>query len=138
MDWKKRLTERGLSYTPPPKETMKVEERVWDRALQQEIKNDKTMEECNLIPVGDRIIVMTHDKEVKEEKTKSGIILNVIKEDDTLTATIIAVGEGTTTTLTKGDKIMYLRHAGRKVSDDKTNTDYTILREGDVILKLKA
>ncbi len=84
-----------------------------------------------ITPLADRILVK-NDK--AETKTASGLIIPDAAQEKTMTAKVIAVGEGTkdvAITVKVGDRIMYDKYAGTQLKID--GEDHLILRMNDVI-----
>lgn len=82
-------------------------------------------------PLADRILVK-NDK--AETKTASGLIIPEAAQEKTQTATVIAVGPGTSEnpiTVKAGDRIMYDKYAGTQLKID--GEDHLILKIADVI-----
>lgn len=90
----------------------------------------------NIKPLFDRVLA----KPLKQTKnqTKSGISLEMIKEDETKRATVISVGSGNyengffiKTSLKPNDIIFYEEHSCAKILID--NTEYILIKESDVL-----
>jgi len=82
-------------------------------------------------PLADRVLVK-NDK--AETKTASGLIIPEAAQEKTQTATVIAVGPGTSETeitVKVGDKIMYDKYSGTQVKID--GEDHLILKMNDII-----
>lgn len=92
-----------------------------------------------LEPLGDRVIV----KPVQmEETTKSGIVLPMAAKEKSSIAEVVAVGKGAIVdgkeiamTLKVGDKVICAKYAGTEIKYE--GTDYTILKESDVLAIVK-
>jgi chaperonin GroES len=76
-------------------------------------------------PIGNRVVIR-EIKEKREERSPSGIILNVVKEfEKPNLGEIIALGKGEKLgEVSVGDKIIYAKFSG------------TELRDGDMVLKI--
>lgn len=84
-----------------------------------------------LIPLADRVL-LKQDK--AETTTASGIILAAAAQEKTQTATVEAVGPGTSEekiTIKAGDHVMYDKYAGVQVKMD--GEDYLIVKNADII-----
>lgn len=89
-----------------------------------------------LKPLGNRVLVQRLEQ---EEKLKGGIILPDTAKKKQETATVVAVGTGTTTSDGKllsipvsiGDKILMDKYSGQEVTID--DEEYVILRADDII-----
>lgn len=86
-------------------------------------------------PLADRVVVKMVEA---EETTKSGIILAGSAKEKPEVAEIIAVGPGGMVDgkevkmyLSVGNKVLMSKYAGTQVKVD--NTEYTILRQDDVL-----
>ena len=91
-------------------------------------------------PLGDRVVI----KPVKEEeKTKGGIFLPDTAKEKPQRGTVEAVGPGKVDDkgnripmeLKKGDKVIYQKYTGTEIKENEE--DYLILRESDIIAKIK-
>jgi chaperonin GroES len=91
-------------------------------------------------PLGDRVVI----KPMKEdEKTKGGIILPDTAKEKPQRGTVEAVGPGKMDDkgnripmeLKKGDKVIYQKYTGTEIKENEE--DYLILREADIIAKIK-
>ena len=91
-------------------------------------------------PLGDRVVI----KPLKEaEKTKGGIILPDTAKEKPQRGTVEAVGPGKVDDkgnripmeLKKGDKVIYQKYTGTEIKENEE--DYLILRESDIIAKIK-
>ena len=91
-------------------------------------------------PLGDRVVI----KPMKEEeKTKGGIILPDTAKEKPQRGTVEAVGPGKMDDkgtripldLKKGDKVIYQKYTGTEIKENEE--DYLILRESDIIAKIK-
>jgi len=79
----------------------------------------------------------------EEAKTKGGIILPDTAKEKPQRGTIEAVGPGKvddkgnriTMELKKGDKVIYQKYTGTEIKENEE--DYLIMREADVIAKIK-
>ena len=93
----------------------------------------------NIKPLADRgVIKMTE----AEETTKSGIILASTAKEKPQIAEVVAVGPGGVVDgkevkmeLCVGDKVLISKYAGTEVKLD--GTEYTILRQSDVLAKIE-
>lgn len=84
-----------------------------------------------ITPLADRVLVK-NDK--AETKTASGLIIPDAAQEKTMTAKVIAVGEGTADvkmTVKPGDRIMYDKYAGTQLKID--GEDHLILKMSDII-----
>ncbi len=73
-------------------------------------------------------------KENPEKKTSSGIILTSQNQDKPTTATVVAVGPGSTDhkmTVKKGDTVVYKSYATTDITLD--GNDYLIVKESDIL-----
>ena len=92
-----------------------------------------------LVPLGDRVVL----KQVEaEETTKSGIVLPGQAQEKPQQAEVVAVGPGGVVDgkevkmeLCVGDKVLISKYAGTEVKLD--GTEYTILRQSDVLAKIE-
>jgi len=90
-------------------------------------------------PIGDKIVVEVIDG---EDTTAGGVILPDIAQEETMRATVVAVGPGAMMLDGKycnmqtkvGDIIIYPKLAMKKV--EYRNTEYLILKENDVLVIL--
>jgi chaperonin GroES len=91
-------------------------------------------------PLGDRVVI----KPMKEEeKTKGGIFLPDTAKEKPQRGTVEAVGQGKVDDkgnrilmeLKKGDKVIYQKYTGTEIKENEE--DYLIMRETDVIAKIK-
>ena len=91
-------------------------------------------------PLGDRVVI----KPMKEEeKTKGGIFLPDTAKEKPQRGTVEAVGPGKVDDkgnripmeLKKGDKVIYQKYTGTEIKENEE--DYLILRESDIIAKIK-
>ena len=79
----------------------------------------------------------------EEEKTKGGIILPDTAKEKPQRGTVEAVGPGKMDDkgnripmeLKKGDKVIYQKYTGTEIKENEE--DYLILREADIIAKIK-
>ena len=82
-------------------------------------------------PLADRVLV----KQVAAEtKTASGLIIPDAAQEKTMTAKVIAVGEGTADvkmSVKVGDRIMYDKYSGTQLKID--GEDHLILKMNDII-----
>ena len=92
----------------------------------------------NIKPLGDRIVIKMVET---EETTKSGIVLPGSAKEKPQIAEVVAVGPGgmvdgkeVVTELSVGDKVITSKYAGTEIKLD--GTEYTILKQGDVLAKL--
>ncbi len=94
----------------------------------------------NIRPLGDRIVIRPS---VREETTKSGIVLPDTAREKPQEGEIIAVGTGRILDsgerqpleVKVGDRAMYAKYAGTEVKLD--GEEYLILRESDVLALVK-
>lgn len=93
----------------------------------------------NIQPLGDRIVIKMVET---EETTKSGIVLPGAAKEKPQFAEVVAVGPGgvvdgkeVVMELAVGDKVITSKYAGTEIKLD--GEEYTILRQGDVLAKLK-
>ena len=92
----------------------------------------------NIKPLADRVVVTMVEA---EETTKSGIILTGSAKEKPQVAQVVAVGPGgmvdgkeVKMELAVGDKVLLSKYAGTEVKLD--GTEYTILRQNDVLAKV--
>jgi chaperonin GroES len=91
-------------------------------------------------PLGDRVVIRPMKE---EEKTKGGIILPDTAKEKPQRGTVEAVGPGKVDDkgnripmeLKKGDKVIYQKYTGTEIKENEE--DYLILRESDIIAKIK-
>ena len=91
-------------------------------------------------PLGDRVVIRPMKE---EEKTKGGIILPDTAKEKPQRGTVEAVGPGKMDDkgnripmeLKKGDKVIYQKYTGTEIKENEE--DYLILREADIIAKIK-
>jgi len=91
-------------------------------------------------PLGDRLVIKP---KVREEVTKSGIVLPDTAKEKPQEGTVIAVGPGLLTDEGKrvpldvetGQTVLYAKYAGTEVKLD--NEDYLILKAADVLAILQ-
>jgi chaperonin GroES len=91
-------------------------------------------------PLGDRVVIRPMKE---EEKTKGGIILPDTAKEKPQRGTVEAVGPGKmddkgnriSMELKKGDKVIYQKYTGTEIKENEE--DYLILREADIIAKIK-
>lgn len=84
-----------------------------------------------ITPLADRVLVK-NDK--AETKTASGLIIPDAAQEKTMTAKVIAVGDGTADVkmaVKVGDRIMYDKYAGTQLKID--GEDHLILKMNDII-----
>ncbi len=89
-------------------------------------------------PLSDHIVV----KPISEEKTVSGIVLPDTAKDKLQRAEVVAVGSGilldnglrASLEVTVGEVVLFRSDAGQKVRIN--DTDYLLLREGDLVAVL--
>ena len=88
-----------------------------------------------LVPLGDRVVLK---QSVKEETTKSGIILAAKAQDRPENAEVIAVGPGgmvdgkeVTMQVKVGDQVIYSKYAGNEVKLD--DEEYIIVKQSDIL-----
>ena len=89
-------------------------------------------------PLGDRVVIKMVET---EETTKSGIVLPGSAKEKPQYAEVVAVGPGgvvdgkeVTMEVKVGDKVLLSKYAGTEVKLD--GTEYTILRQGEILAKL--
>ena len=90
----------------------------------------------DLIPKADRVVIQV---DTVEEKTETGIIIPDSAKERPHTAKVIAVGPGVwmntgvqrKTDVEIGDKIMFSKYSGTKVTVDEK--EYLIIREADIV-----
>ena len=92
----------------------------------------------NIKPLGDRIVIKMVET---EETTKSGIVLPGSAKEKPQIAEVVAVGPGgmvdgkeVVMELSVGDKVITSKYSGTEIKLD--GTEYTILKQGDVLAKL--
>ena len=73
-------------------------------------------------------------KEEKENKTASGIVLTTEKKEVPSIASVIAVGE-CTSSLKENDRVIYKEYSGTKVT--VADQDYIVIDEKDIIAKFE-
>ena len=87
-------------------------------------------------PLGDRVVVKP---DVREEKTRSGIIIPDTAKEKPQEGTVIAVGSGrllenggrSTMELHEGDHVLFAKYGGTEIIlEDET---YLVLRESDIL-----
>ena len=88
-----------------------------------------------LVPLGDRVVLKQC---VKEETTKSGIILAAKAQERPENAEVIAVGPGgmvdgkeVTMQVKVGDQVIYSKYAGNEVKLD--DEEYIIVKQSDIL-----
>ena len=93
----------------------------------------------NIKPLADRVVIKMTEA---EETTKSGIILASTAKEKPQIAEVVAVGRGGVVDgkevkmeLCVGDKVLISKYAGTEVKLD--GTEYTILRQSDVLAKIE-
>ena len=93
----------------------------------------------NIKPLGDRVVIKMVET---EETTKSGIVLPGSAKEKPQIAEVVAVGPGGVVDgkeivmeLSVGDKVITSKYAGTEIKLD--GTEYTILRQGDVLAKIQ-
>lgn len=89
-------------------------------------------------PLADRVVIKMLES---EETTKSGIVLPGTAKEKPQMAEVVAVGPGGVVDgkeikmeVSVGDKVLISKYAGTEVKLD--NTEYTILRQSDVLAKV--
>lgn len=90
-------------------------------------------------PLGDRIVVKAI---VKEEVTKSGIVLPDTAKEKPQEGEVLAVGPGRlddngkriAMEIKEGDRVIYAKYAGTEIKMDEE--EYLILSERDILAKL--
>ena len=90
-------------------------------------------------PLADRVVLKQCEA---EETTKSGIILASTAQEKPMEAEVIAVGPGgmvdgkeVVMELKVGDRVLMSKYAGTEVKLD--GTEYTILRQSDILAKIE-
>jgi len=91
-------------------------------------------------PLDDRIVVEPLEA---EEKTRGGIVLPDTAKEKPQKGKVISVGPGRVTdegkriapSVKKGDTVVYAKYGGTEIEID--GTEYMILRESDVLAKVK-
>jgi len=91
-------------------------------------------------PLDDRIVVEPLEA---EEKTRGGIVLPDTAKEKPQKGKVISVGPGRVTdegkriapSVKKGDTVVYAKYGGMEIEID--GTEYMILRESDVLAKVK-
>ena len=94
----------------------------------------------NLRPLDDRVVVTPLEA---EEKTAGGILLPDTAKQKPQRGTVVAVGPGKlldsgermAVSVHKNDEVIYGRYAGSDVQINRK--EYKILREGDILAKVK-
>lgn len=93
----------------------------------------------NIKPLGDRVVIKMVET---EETTKSGIVLPGSAKEKPQIAEVVAVGPGgvidgkeVKMELSVGDKVITSKYAGTEIKLD--GTEYTILKQGDVLAKIQ-
>lgn len=102
--------------------------------------NQQTMKKTTLKPLGNRVLVKRAEQ---TETLKGGIILPDTAKKKQETATVIAIGTGSTTTdgklipipLQVGDTILMDKYSGQEVTIDEE--EFVILRTDDIIAIIK-
>jgi len=92
-------------------------------------------------PLQDRVIVKRLEEEI--EKTKGGIIIPDTAKEKPQQGKVIAAGKGkvgdngkvTPLDVKVGDTVLFGKYSGSDV--EVNGTEYKILREGDILAKLK-
>jgi chaperonin GroES len=91
-------------------------------------------------PLGDRVVVKP---DVREEKTRSGIIIPDTAKEKPQEGTVTAVGNGrlldsgrrSEMELHEGDHVLFAKYGGTEIIlEDET---YLVLREGDILAVLE-
>ncbi len=91
-------------------------------------------------PLGDRLVVKI--MAVKEEKTKSGLVVPDTAKEKPQEAEVLAVGPGALNEkgeripmeLKAGDKVIFSKYGGTEIKVD--GEEYLILSERDILAKL--
>ena len=93
----------------------------------------------NIKPLADRVVIKMTEA---EQTTKSGIILASTAKEKQQIAEVVAVGPGGVVdgkevkmALCVGDKVLSSKYEGTEVKLD--GTEYTILRQSDVLAKIE-
>ncbi len=93
----------------------------------------------NIKPLADRVVIKMVET---EETTKSGIVLPGSAKEKPQVAEVVAVGPGgvvdgkeVVMELKVGDRVLMSKYAGTEVKLD--GTEYTILRQSDILAKIE-
>jgi len=89
----------------------------------------------NYKPLKDRVLV---ESKAAEKKTASGIIIPDAAQEKPQKGVVVAVGKGKKDepmTIQEGDHVIYGKFAGTEIAVD--GKEYLIMREDDILLKLK-
>lgn len=107
------------------------------------------MSEVHIVPAGHRVLVKPDDV---EKTSKGGIIITIddkYEKASQETGTVVKIGfqawkafcneqlaDGTTKWgepwCKEGDKVIYVRHAGKRVKDPVTEIEYVLLNDADI------
>lgn len=74
--------------------------------------------------IGDKVVITKIDN---EEKTESGIILNVKKDSDTLVGEVVSANEN----VKAGDKVLFENGTGSQITYE--GKEYIILKANDIL-----
>ena len=96
----------------------------------------KGVEEMNIRPLQDRVIVQRLEE---EEKTKGGIIIPDTAKEKPMEGKIIAVGKGkvrddgkvSPLDIKVGEKVLFSKYAGTEIKIE--GEEYLIMREDDIL-----
>ncbi|MCK5846351.1 MAG: co-chaperone GroES [Bacteroidales bacterium] len=89
------------------------------------------MSKVNIKPLGARVLV---EEVAAVTKTASGIIIPDAAQEKPSKATIVAVGNGTSSEkieVSVGDTILYAKYAGTAIKED--GKDYIIINQTDIL-----
>lgn len=99
------------------------------------------MSECELQPLGDRVLVKKFDF---EEKTSGGIVIPAYEDDKFVRGEVLAVGPGRIDSegrrvpmeLAPGDKVLFAQHFGMNIK--LAGVTHMIFQEKDIMAKIKS
>ena len=97
-----------------------------------------------LNPTGYHVLVLPDDV---EEKTESGIVLATMtieaNKDTTVTGILYKVGptawkgfDDGTPWADEGDRVIYAKYAGKRVTDPDTKTEYLLMSDSDIVCRI--
>ena len=94
---------------------------------------------AKLEPLGDRVVIRSI---IREEMTKSGIVLPDTAKEKPQEGEVIAVGPGrlldngtlVPLSISVGDRVLYAKYAGTEVKIDED--EYLVLNDRDVLAKV--
>ena len=89
------------------------------------------MSKVNIKPLGARVLV---EELAAETKTASGIIIPDSAQEKPSKATVVAVGNGTSSEKIEvkvGDNVLYAKYAGTSIKED--GRDFIILNQTDIL-----